>query len=340
MKKTLVMLILAMLGSTVVLAQTTDIKAPKNSILSGQQEIMNEKAPSPLPPIDESNVMWKKTVIREIDFRQKINQVFYYPINPTEDWRNLITVIYDAIQSGDITPYRVENNIDDMVTPLTLADFEKENTKIGDPPVIWKDGEEVPNEIAFKDRLLNVTRLRIKEDWYFDKKLSQFLVRIIALSPVVADEDGISQTCWIPYRLLPSTATTRPSVVLMTRFFKNVSSTVTSSRKRTFTTATSTLMLSTSMRFMNRSASRTKCSTSSRACGSIDGQRTQAKRTSERVSFFVGMKIFFKFFNAVSKNIPIFAAVLNPRPFGHPHKRGKGREATLAQLVEQRIRNA
>ena len=189
MKKTLVsMLTLAVLfGSLCLNAQTTDIKPPKNSILSGQQQIMNEKAPSPLPVIDESNVMWKKTVIREIDFRQKINQVFYYPINPTEDWRNLITVIYDGINSGDITPYRVENNIDDMVTPLTRDDFEKENVKIGDPPVIWKDGEEVPNEIVFKDRMINVTRLRIKEDWYFDKKLSQFLVRIIALGPIVVD---------------------------------------------------------------------------------------------------------------------------------------------------------
>ncbi|MBR5911116.1 MAG: gliding motility protein GldN [Bacteroidales bacterium] len=204
MKKTLVsMLTLAALfGSLSLNAQTTDIKPPKNSILSNRQEIINEKKASPLPNIDESTVMWKKTVIREIDFRQKINQVFYYPINPTEDWRNLITVIYDGIMSGDITPYRVENNIDDMVTPLTLADFEKENSKIGDPPVIWSEelGTEVPNEIAFKDRMLNVLRLRIKEDWYFDKKLSQFLVRIIALGPIVVDDDGgLSQVCWIPY---------------------------------------------------------------------------------------------------------------------------------------------
>ena len=199
MKKTLVsMLVLAVFCGS-LMAQTTDVKGPKNSILSGQQEIIMEKKPSPLPIIDESNVMWKKTVIREIDFRQKINQVFYYPINPTEDWRNLITVIYDGIMSGDITPYRVENNIDDMVTPLTRDDFEKENTKIGDPPVIMRDGEEVPNEIAFRDRMLNVTRLRIKEDWYFDKKLSQFLVRIIALGPIVVEEDGLSQVCWIPY---------------------------------------------------------------------------------------------------------------------------------------------
>src|SRR5574344_1291029 len=202
MKKTIVsMFAVMMLGGFVASlnAQTTDVRAPKNSIVSSQQQTMMDKRPSPLPDIQEANVMWKKTIIREIDFRQKINQPFYYPINPTEDLRNFTTVIYDAIMSGDITPYRVENNVDDMITPLTRDDFEKENTKIGDPPVIMKDGVEVANEITFKDRMLNVTRMRIKEDWYFDKHLSQFLVRIIAICPVVVDEDGLSQVCWIPY---------------------------------------------------------------------------------------------------------------------------------------------
>ena len=202
MKKTFVSIVAAALLLGMALsasAQTTEAKPPRNSILSKRQDIMVEKKLSPLPEIREEYVMWKKTIIREIDFRQKINQAFYYPINPTEDWRNLITVLYDGILSGNITPYRVENNIDEMVTPLTRDDFEKENSKIGDPPVIMKDGVEVANEIAFKDRLTNVTRLRIKEDWYFDKHLSQFLVRIIALGPIVVDEDGLSQVCWIPY---------------------------------------------------------------------------------------------------------------------------------------------
>ena len=72
MKKTLVsMLAIAVLAGSISLsAQTTDVKAPRNSILSGQQQIMIDKTPSPLPIIDEYNVMWKKTVIREIDFRQ------------------------------------------------------------------------------------------------------------------------------------------------------------------------------------------------------------------------------------------------------------------------------
>ena len=202
MKKTLVSTLTAVMLFGMVLsltAQTTEAKPPKNSILSKRQDIVVEKALSPLPEICEEYVMWKKTIIREIDFRQKINQVFYYPVNPTEDWRNLITVLYDGILDGRITPYRVENNIDDMVTPLTRDDFEKENTKIGDPPVIMRDGEEVANELPFKDRMNNVQRLRIKEDWYFDKHLSQFLVRIIALGPIIVDEDGLSQSCWIPY---------------------------------------------------------------------------------------------------------------------------------------------
>ena len=202
MKKTLVstLTVVMLFGMALSLtAQTTEAKPPKNSILSKRQDIVVEKALSPLPEICEEYVMWKKTIIREVDFRQKINQVFYYPVNPTEDWRNLITVLYDGILDGRITPYRVENNIDDMVTPLTRDDFEKENTKIGDPPVIMRDGEEVANELPFKDRMNNVQRLRIKEDWYFDKHLSQFLVRIIALGPIIVDEDGLSQSCWIPY---------------------------------------------------------------------------------------------------------------------------------------------
>ena len=88
MKKTLVSIcsIAMLLGMALSLkAQTTEAKPPKNSILSKRQEIMVEKKLSPLPEIREEYVMWKKTIIREIDFRQKINQVFYYPVNPTED---------------------------------------------------------------------------------------------------------------------------------------------------------------------------------------------------------------------------------------------------------------
>ena len=48
-----------------------------------------------------------------------------------------------------------------------------------------------------------VMRLRVKEDWYFDKQRSQMMVRIIALCPVlIVERDGQEQTSpmfWISY---------------------------------------------------------------------------------------------------------------------------------------------
>ena len=51
MKKTLVSMLtlVALFGSLCLNAQTTDIKPPKNSILSGQQQIMNERLPRRCP---------------------------------------------------------------------------------------------------------------------------------------------------------------------------------------------------------------------------------------------------------------------------------------------------
>ena len=49
------------------------------------------KTPMPLPTVREADVMWKKTVWREIDFRQKMNQGFYYPTVAHQNWKNFIT---------------------------------------------------------------------------------------------------------------------------------------------------------------------------------------------------------------------------------------------------------
>ncbi len=47
--------------------------------------------PVPYDPLRKADVMWSKRVWREIDMRQKMNQVFYYPIEPHNNWRNFMT---------------------------------------------------------------------------------------------------------------------------------------------------------------------------------------------------------------------------------------------------------
>ncbi|MCF8345030.1 MAG: hypothetical protein K9H13_10385, partial [Bacteroidales bacterium] len=51
---------------------------------------MIDKRPIPYPPLRKADIMWEKIIWRVIDMRQKLNQPFYYPIEPHNDWRSFM----------------------------------------------------------------------------------------------------------------------------------------------------------------------------------------------------------------------------------------------------------
>ena len=55
--------------------------------------------------------------------RQKMNQPFYYPIEPHNNWRNFITVIMDALKEGSITAYDVSGGTDEFLVPLNYQEM-------------------------------------------------------------------------------------------------------------------------------------------------------------------------------------------------------------------------
>jgi gliding motility associated protien GldN len=147
--------------------------------------------PVPFPHIRKADVMWKKRVWREIDFRQKMNHAFYYPVIPHNDWKNFITVVLDGLQENEFTAFDVRNNpTDEFLSPLTynqIIERESDSTittlKRSYPPY-----DEYDTVIISQFDETRVMRLRVKEDWYFDKQRSQLMVRIIALCPVLMVE--------------------------------------------------------------------------------------------------------------------------------------------------------
>ena len=145
----------------------------------------NERKPIPYCALREADVVWSKRIWRAIDLRQKINQPFYYPENPQNGWRNLMTVLMDALKEGTITAYAVTPT-DEFTTPLTYQEImgrlEKSDTV--QLPRSYPPYDLFDTVIATKFNPNEVKMIRIKEDVFFDKQRSQQDVRIIGLCPV------------------------------------------------------------------------------------------------------------------------------------------------------------
>ncbi len=128
------------------------------------------------PYLREADVNSSKRVIRMVDVREKQNQVMAWPKNP------LSVIVYEAIKNGKMVPYR-----DDSLSG-TYTQEEIITMTIDTAIVVNPDPNDPEQEI--QDTIINVfkpidriKRYRVIEDWIFDKKLSTYFVRIIAIAP-------------------------------------------------------------------------------------------------------------------------------------------------------------
>lgn len=167
-------------------------------------EGMIDKKPIPYPPLRKADVMWSKRIWRVIDMKQKLNQPFYYPVEPHNDWRSFMQVVMDALKEGSITAYDISNT-DEFLVPLTYQEIINRQTDSlyqtltrPYPPYDTYD-----TVIYTEFEPADVYRIRVKEDWYFDKQRSQMMVRIIGICPVMIiekeGEERITPLFWIYY---------------------------------------------------------------------------------------------------------------------------------------------
>ena len=167
-------------------AQIID-EAPQDALYEDADFL--DKKPVPYPAIRKADVMWSKRIWREIDFRQKFNQKFYFPMEAQANWKSFIVVVLDALKEGKITAYDISNT-DELLVPITYNEVIGRQTdslyQIMQRP--YPPYEEYDTVIYTEFDHTRVMRLRIKEDWYFDSERSQMLFRIKAICPVMIKE--------------------------------------------------------------------------------------------------------------------------------------------------------
>lgn len=155
-----------------------------------EKEHVAQNKPVAYPYLSEDDVLWSKRVWRKVDFREKMNQVFYFPEKPQGNWWSLMEILKKGIETGELTAYSEDNFEFPYKKDEVFTAYDRKETKRYQRP----DNPEIEYDttfvISFKPE--DVKSIRIKEDWIFDKKRSEMIVRIIGICPVLEqlNDDG------------------------------------------------------------------------------------------------------------------------------------------------------
>lgn len=163
-----------------------------------------EKRPIALPQVDPSDILWAKTIWREVILREKMNLPLYYPTKPIDGRMSLIDIMMRGIEKSFKTAY----DDDELQTPITLEEIKSRFDARGDTMTRLNSetGERETVVVAAEIHTDEVKRLLVKELWFFNKRTSRLETRVIALCPVreyTRDDgyDGImkKRLFWIDY---------------------------------------------------------------------------------------------------------------------------------------------
>lgn len=139
----------------------------------------------PYSNVRSNDVVFSKRIWREMDLSDDKNHVFASPK------AKLIDVLMDAVSAGELTAYDPTPTKEDptgdsflkrlspeqargrLVDSVLVPEFDDEGYEIGSTMM--------PGEFNSDE----VTRFRIKEDWFFDKQRSVLEPRIVGIAPLM-----------------------------------------------------------------------------------------------------------------------------------------------------------
>jgi gliding motility associated protien GldN len=179
-------LLISIIGVPALKAQSINL-VEKREVYD--KEHIPKKDPVPYPFIRESDVMYEKTVWRMLNLREKMNQPLYYPTTPIGDRKNLTQILLDILKDplpGHQVFAYVPLLTYEFEQPMSIEDiFKQIGADTIREPVFDSTIMDFTMQItAVQTSLEDVSRIMIKEKWFFDRRYSTMQVRIIGICPI------------------------------------------------------------------------------------------------------------------------------------------------------------
>jgi gliding motility associated protien GldN len=170
------------------------------------KNFINERTPLPYEHLRWDDALYSEKVWRELDLREKMNQSFRYNAEDDNGSQMFIDMLLKAVRRDSILAFA-----DDRFTqPYTKAELlaltsggQPDTTPVYSTEDINKITKYVVTQKSFDPK--SVTKLRIMEEWIFDREASRMFVRILGIAPLKTEylpngqERGQSVMFWVYY---------------------------------------------------------------------------------------------------------------------------------------------
>jgi len=166
---------------------------------------LTARTPLPYEHLRWDDALYAEKVWRELDLREKMNKVFQYEAVDDNGSQIFISMLLKAVNSGDVTAF----SDDRFTTPMSLPEIQQLTTGTNDtvPQTSPDDPTKVIRYVVTRASFdpKSVMKLRIKEEWVFDRESSRMFCRILGICPLKivyapnGREMGVSPMFWIYY---------------------------------------------------------------------------------------------------------------------------------------------
>lgn len=151
------------------------------------------------------DALFAEKVWRELDLREKMNQTFRYDAVDDNGSQMFINILLKAVNSGQVTAF----SDDRFTTPMSMPEIQQ--LTVGSADTVPQTDPNDPSKIiryvvtraSFDAK--SVMKLRIKEEWVFDRESSRMFCRILGIAPLKilyapnGQERGVSVMFWVYY---------------------------------------------------------------------------------------------------------------------------------------------